>query len=277
MGRSALSINESHSKSPERQKLVVRTLGRVRAELGGQDISRRMCRSTLALLVFCVCKSGQTLSRDLIAHELWGHLPVERARKAMNTTVWRLRRTILSCDQSPDVVLDSTADAFGIHSDVLTQTDADALEHMCSILQQKSNGAMSEITLSDVQKVVDLYRGDFMQGFDNEWCFLPREALRSKYAYLQEYLADAAVSRKDWAAAIAHAEAALSSDALREPVYTQLITAHIQLGNRLQAKRVYDQCASLLSSELGVSPGKEMRQALLYGCRDETQAAHPRG
>ncbi len=276
MGRPALCINETSSKTAEPQKLVVRTLGRVRAEFAGKDIGRRMCRSALALLVYCACKPGQTLSRDLIAHDLWGHLPVERARKAMNTAVWRLRRTISSCDQSPDDILDSTADTFGIRSDVRINSDVDSLERMCNVLQQKSNDEMNGITMSDVKRVADLYRGDFMQGFDNEWCFLPREALRAKYACLQEYLIGAAVLEKDWPAAIRHAEAALNSDPLREPVYEQLIRAHIRLGNRLQAKRVYDQCASLLSSELGVMPAREIREALLRGCSTEDRDAHSR-
>ena len=49
----------------------------------------------------------------------------------------------------------------------------------------------------------------------------------------------------------------MSIEALRETGYQLLIKAHAAAGNTAEAKRAYDRCAALLSSELGIQPSQQ--------------------
>jgi len=58
------------------------------------------------------------------------------------------------------------------------------------------------------------------------------------------------------------AESALALDPLAEGGYRQAIIAHVALGDRARAARLFDDCTGLLDRELGVEPSPESGAAL---------------
>jgi LuxR family maltose regulon positive regulatory protein len=99
-----------------------------------------------------------------------------------------------------------------------------------------------------------MYRGDFIEGYDYDWCIPERERLRLAYLAALERLMEVHVRRGELHLAIALGEQILQNDPLREHVHRQLMICHCLQGNRPLAVRQYRRCEKVLDKELGIAP-----------------------
>ncbi|MEO1643324.1 MAG: bacterial transcriptional activator domain-containing protein, partial [Pseudomonadota bacterium] len=102
--------------------------------------------------------------------------------------------------------------------------------------------------------------GDFALGFEQEWCFIMRERLRSVHLSLIKMLMDNAAHRDDWSRAARLAERLLVLDPLLEHAHRTFMQAQFLMGNRAVAIRQFQACQDILDRELGVSPSEETVQ-----------------
>jgi DNA-binding SARP family transcriptional activator len=105
-----------------------------------------------------------------------------------------------------------------------------------------------------LESAVRLYRGDFIDGHDYEWCIAERERLRLAYLATLEKLMELHVRRGELHLAIAHGEQILAKDPLREHIHRQLMVCHCLQGDRPLAIRQYRRCEKILYEELGIEP-----------------------
>lgn len=112
----------------------------------------------------------------------------------------------------------------------------------------------------------------FLPDFYDDWCLVPREALRIRYAVLLEFLVMALMHRRKWREAIMFAQRLVADDPMQENAHQWIIQCYLALGDRMRAKVQYDRCAALLRDDLGVTPLPET-EALLSGMagRDESR------
>jgi oligopeptide transport system substrate-binding protein len=108
---------------------------------------------------------------------------------------------------------------------------------------------------------LDLYRGDFLEGFHlrdsfgfEDWAFFERERLRESYQTALEQQCAEAESRGDRPAVIETAHRLLRLDNLREDWYRLLMRVYAQQGKREVALAQFDQCRQVLQAELDVEP-----------------------
>ena len=80
-----------------------------------------------------------------------------------------------------------------------------------------------------------------------------------------------AVARGLWQEALFVGHRILYEDPLRESIHREVIRLHVRQGQRVQALRQYQRCASILMEELGVEPMEETRalhDGIVRGARD---------
>lgn len=111
-----------------------------------------------------------------------------------------------------------------------------------------------------VREAVALYRGDLLDGVDDEWLRGERERLRRRYLEALVELAGLAEAAGDTTEALALAERAVRGDPLREDAYRMMIRLRDARGDRTGALRVYHECAATLERELDVAPAEETRR-----------------
>jgi DNA-binding SARP family transcriptional activator len=90
-----------------------------------------------------------------------------------------------------------------------------------------------------LQEAVGLYRGDLLEGSQDEWLLPEREDLRRRFVQATERLVAQLGARGDHAEAILHAKRLLRHDPLHEPTYRTLMALHDARGDRARALRVY--------------------------------------
>lgn len=224
-------------------ELRIALLGAPRVEVGRKPITTDTRKAT-ALLVY-LAVSEQPQRRATLAALLWPDADEQKSRGALRRTLSVLR-TALS-----DRWLDTEGETIALQR---TGVRVDVSEF---------RRAFREGRLADA---VQLYRGDFLQGFSlrdsaefDDWQVTQSDALRADYAAALARLATDAERAGDLAAAIAHAKRRLTLDVLHEPAHRDLMRLYARAGDRNAALRQYREATRLLDQELGVAPVAETR------------------
>jgi tetratricopeptide (TPR) repeat protein len=113
--------------------------------------------------------------------------------------------------------------------------------------------------LAHLETCIELYRGEFMAGYYDDWALFERERLRNLYLAALEHLAAGYKSQGQYEQALAHARALVSQDPWSEEAQREVMRLYHLLGRSASALRQYETCQRLLEDELGVEPDPETR------------------
>ena len=199
-------------------------------------------------LFFLLLHGGPRRQEQLLA-ALWPDSPPARAKSALHTAVYRLRRAV-----HPQVIL-LRGGAYRINEELVTWYDVREFER----LLQAALVASGDEAAMLLQQAVDLCTAPFLADLDAEWCVEERERLERRHLVALEHLSDAHAAAGRPRESIAAAERLLALDPLREDVHARIIRAYLRLGDRGAARRQLERCTSTLRDELGILPGPELQ------------------
>jgi DNA-binding SARP family transcriptional activator len=121
-----------------------------------------------------------------------------------------------------------------------------------------------KIFLQPLRQALELYQGDFLEGFAvrealafEEWMLNQRERLRQLAMQGLFNLAREHTLRGEYAAAMDYTGRLLALEPWREEGHRQMMTLLAKSGQRSAALAQYESCRRILSEELGVEPEAE--------------------
>jgi LuxR family maltose regulon positive regulatory protein len=216
-------------------------------------------RKTLALLAY-LSLSPQSPTRETLATMFWPEFDQQHS-------LTNLRRNLFSLAKSLQPgLLETDREKIGLRRGAWLQIDVEEFYEQLSFVKEHSHSPdrLCPDCLSSLQKAVDTYKGDFLEGFNlkdcpvfDEWQYYQRESLRSEYASALEKLAIYYQGQGEWENAIHYARSWLALDRLNEPGQRMLMELYNQSGQRRLALRQYETLIELLQNELGQSPEAE--------------------
>jgi len=227
---------------------------------GDSQLPALPTRRARSLLAYLVLHRDRPVHRDLLCGLLWGEHPETEARKALRTTLWRIRSvlepkeedrgTFLRMD-GPHVTFPGTGEVW-----------VDALEFEACVERRAFDapGALSPEATGRLYHAVSLYQGDLLDGIYDDWCLFDRERFSLAYLGVLERLMTHHKSQGQWLAAISFGRQLLRKDPIREHVHRELMICHLSMGDRPSALRQYEVCVRLMKEELGVGPMEETRR-----------------
>jgi len=218
------------------------------------DAAKPLSHCDQRLLAFLSWKCGTQISREKLVDTLWPDLPPKRAMRALNTSLWRIRRAIRSGGNSVRHYIRTTRTDVILLDSGTVQSDAALVEAQATRVLELPVDAVSDDLLKDIEDIVVAHSGTFFPDCYDDWCHVPRETLHNRYADLQEFLVLALIARQQWKKAIVFAQAVLDKEPMQESAHQWLIQCYLALGDRMRAQAQFDQCASCLHDELGVDP-----------------------
>src|SRR3954469_15269625 len=220
--------------------------------LGDRDLGGARPKQVLEILL---AARGRRVPSDRLADLLWGeHLP-KHAAAALQTFVSVLRRRL-----SPDrrrtrelVVTEPEAYRFAVE---LVDLDLDRFDELLDRSGQVGTREARRL----LEEALALARGDV---FEDEpyacWAEDVRGTYRGRVLGAHLDAAEAALAECDYAAALAHAEAAIGFDRFAERAHRTAMLALYALGRPHEALRAYRRARELLASELGLEPAQATR------------------
>ncbi|WP_410792812.1 ATP-binding protein [Kribbella sp. C-35] len=219
--------------------IEVSLLGPPRVERAGMLVGFDT-RKALALLAH-LALADRPRPRDAMADLLWPDNDIEHARGALRRTLSTLRAAI-----GPES-LETTRDHVRLIKSQGLSVDVDRFRAL--------------VAEGDLDTAVDLFRGDFLEGFGlrdapdfEDWARNQADTLRRELTSVLARLAADLEEAGDSSAALVHVRRWLSLDPLHEPAHRALIRLYALTGDRAAALLQYRQCVRTLSRELGVSP-----------------------
>jgi len=221
-------------------------------------------------LFYYLISNRQAHSREKLANLFWGETSERQAKASLRNALYELRRSLKpianrrSQIANEDYILaEGNTLCFNTESDYWLDTEE--FERLIEEERGERREARDEAHLSSrisrLSSAVELYRGDFLEGFilkDNyefeDWSFFERERLRRRYLAILAELCDYHGKRGEYDRAISYANRILSCDNLQENIHRQLMRLYYAAGDRSAALRQYEICKELLERELGVPP-----------------------
>jgi len=219
-------------------------------------------RSLLAYLV----SSSNVRPREMLADLFWPGRPRDKALHSLSTALWHIRRILPPGDY---ILADAQTVSFNRESDYWL--DVEEFEKLVDWetgrlvdwsrdqatnlpIYQSTNLPASPLALHEA---VVLYKGDFLEGFYDDWCLEERYRLEGLYLETLARLVTAHEALDQPEEALSCAGLLLARDPLREDVHHTAIRLHARLGNRAEAVRQARWCRAVLPAELGIEPQPE--------------------
>ena len=212
-----------------------------------------------ALLAYLAVEVEQVHSRSALAELLWGEQTETAARHSLRQALLRLRSAL---GRTADRYLLVDADVqFNPASDYTLDVAEFAALVQATRLHTHRRVEMCSTCLARLRRAVELYRGDFLQGFFikdsatfEEWALLQRERLHRQALEALDILARHHEERGEYAAAESYATRKIELDPWCEESCRQLMRVLVRDGRRRAALAQYEMCRRRLKDELDSKP-----------------------
>lgn len=244
--------------APADTRLTILLLGNVTILLDGQPVAALRSRTARALFIYLVCHK-RPFSRQFLANLFWQGSSAKQGAANLRSLLSTLRPAL-----GEYLVITRRTVAFNHEADYhldLAEFEAHITE--LNRLLQTAVSATPE-TIDRLQAVLDLYRGDFLEGFYagrspdfEEWALLLRERLRRLAVGGWQRLVTYYLENGVYQTGLYYGERLLAVDPYDENVQRQMMWLYARSGHRHAALKQYQACRRLLADELSVAPAPE--------------------
>jgi two-component SAPR family response regulator len=135
-------------------------------------------------LLFYLLENRSGVTTYEVAEALWPGKSESKASSSFHTTLYRLRKSM------GGELIESANRRYYLHRNFKIDYDVDQYKQLAQ--RAKETGK-----LLDYQQVIEIYRGDFMLGFDSTWVEDARMGLHAEHLTLLQTAAEVAVKQKD--------------------------------------------------------------------------------
>jgi DNA-binding SARP family transcriptional activator len=203
-------------------------------------------------LFFYLLDSGRPLRKEQIIAALWPEAH-EQMDHIFHNTIYYVRKAIgVEC-----LVFSHNMYTLELTSRYGKEICYDVARfEACSTNAQEALARKDEDSaVSARQKMIDLYRSDYLLPFYSDWCSLRRDTLRTAYLDAHLYLAQYSWRSEAFDVCAHHWQQIVAADPCREEAHAGLIRCYLRQGKRGLAWRQYIRCRETLQQELNIEPG----------------------
>jgi DNA-binding SARP family transcriptional activator len=202
---------------------------------------------------------GRPISRDEVLEILWPNCDPQRSGHRLHVAVSQLRQH-LDPPRAASSVIRFQADAYQVAPGAIEtdfQTFETSFERGRGLLRLGAVDRAAEA----FRCALAVYRGDFLADRPYaDWALARRAYFLERRLTAISALADHALQRNDFAAAVEYTQLEVRADGLRERAHRQLMRAYYLMGQRGLAVRQFHICAEVLERDIGVTPARLTRQ-----------------
>ena len=217
-------------------------------------------RKVQELFVYLLMFRKQPQPRESLSEALWADQTVTQSRRNLRQTLWHLQSALRRAQNSSklDVLIEDGC----IHIRLPTGfwLDIAEFEQIFDLVHHKHVRELSVEDFKATQYAVDLYKGDLLDGWYQDWCIFERERFQMMHLMLLDKLVQYCEIHQKYDAGLAYGWQILRHDHGYERAHRQLMRLYALSGDRTQALHQYQRCFNALQIELGVEPSAMTRQ-----------------
>lgn len=244
--------------------LFIRCLGGLKVQRRGQIVEadafeRKKAMEALELLALAP-EGG--LSRDQLIDQLWPQADRGSAANRLYVVIHALRNA-LEPDGSRDNwrFVHSGRDRYWLDRQASVEVDVWLFERSWrQVRRAQRQGHSTEAICSILAAMLDVYRGDLLDGRRRDWCLEQRASLRRVFLDATRLCADLLVDLGRSDEAIDRLRRGIEIDECDEQLHQRLIRLLVGTGQHRLASHQYEECVTTLRTELDCEPLPETQQ-----------------
>ena len=235
------------------ETLRVHLFGGFLLERGGVALPPIASRAGRSLFAYLMMHRDRPLNRELVAGTFWPELSEARARRRLSHTLWQIQDVVNTPSSS---YLDVATDTLAFDGDSSYWLDVDEFDRQYAT----SSGSAEDIRIatsyraSVLRTCVELYRGDFLAGFFDDWVVVEQDHYRQRYMTALSRLIEATKSAGAYEEALGYARRVTHHDPLSEEAHREVMRLCFLLGRTGDAVEQFRRCRSVLEEDLGADP-----------------------
>ena len=217
-------------------------------------------RKVQELFVYLLMFRNQPQPRESLSELLWADQPLTKSRKNLRQTLWHLQSALKRTKNSSR--LEVFIDDGWVHIRFPTDfwLDISEFEQIFESVNHKRVRELSEEDFKAMQYAVELYKGDLLEGWYQDWCIFERERFQMMHLMLLDKLVQCCEIHQNYDAGLAYGWRILRYDQAYERAHRQIMRLYSMVGDRTQALHQYERCVTALRTELGVEPSERTKQ-----------------
>ncbi len=238
--------------------------------LAGQPVQGFAYDKVRALLAYLAVERHSPHSREILGTLLWPDADAYTVRTNLRKALSTLRKAICDPNVSSSFLI-ITPDTIQFNPDGNFWLDIEQLERRLDAILHRAHlqAESSRSSIHDLEDVMALYRGSFLQGMMidslafEEWSLTIRENLHTRMLSALHVLTQYYLHQGEYGLAQKHALRQVEMEPYCEEAHRALMQILAHSGQRSAALAQYERCRSILNAELGIEPSAETRA--LYG------------
>lgn len=214
------------------------------------------------LLGYLLIRRDQSHPREALASVMWAETSTEKSKKYLRQALWQVQ-VALGADRSTSphlLVIEHDWVRLNLPSECWL--DVEVFEHAYAVTQDAPGTQLDKSSVELLKNAVEVYKGDLLDGWYQDWCLFERERLQNMYLTMLDKLMGYCQQNSEYEAGRRYGAIILRYDRARERTYRQLMRLHQMAGDRTGALRQYERCVAALDEELNVRPDR--RTTALY-------------
>lgn len=232
--------------------------GNFQARLAGECSPEFITGKTVELFCYVLLHRHAPVLRERLAALLWNDL---QSRRHLRQTLWTLRKRLHTECVGPELlVIENEFVRLNPQADFWL--DVAVFEEAYHTVENISGKALTTQQAQSLQQATELYRGELLEGWDQDWCLCERERLQDMYVTMLLKLMSWCDAQKQYEQGVQYGEMVLRYDPAHERTHRALMLLRYQAGDRTGALRQYDRCVAALADDLNVTPAR--RTLTLY-------------
>ncbi|HJR06643.1 MAG TPA: BTAD domain-containing putative transcriptional regulator [Pyrinomonadaceae bacterium] len=208
----------------------------------------------LKVLCFIASRQNRRATKDAIVETFWGETPVGDIDKNFWPTISYIRRALNSNQGVKKNFIRYRESAYYLNPEFNYLIDTEEFERLISLAHARRREGDSAAFAESAHRAIELYRGDFLEEFYDNWAEEQRAYYRNLYFATLKELADHYQRAEQHEQAINYCQIIIKRDPYREDIHRQLMDAYAHTGNRAALRDQYENLKNLLKEELGVDP-----------------------
>ena len=236
------------------EQLHVRMFGKFQVERKDCAVVGFDVRKVQELFCYLLLHRSHAHSRETLASLLWAEYPTAQSRTYLRKALWQLQTALNPDPGSATQLLLFEPDWVRLNTDVELWCDVAVFEAAAARARGIHSCDLEPALVSELQDAVDLYSGDLLNGWYQDWCLYERERLQQLYLALLDKLVAYTERHQLYELGIAYGARILRCDRAHESTHRRLMRLRAMSGDRTAALRQYERCRAALYEELGVEP-----------------------
>jgi len=254
--------------------LTVRLFGRLTLQRNTDAVIGLHPGKLQELFCYLLLERHRIHARESLASLFWGECDTARSRKYLRQALWQLQCG-LNCNphKGETRLLRIESDSAGIDPNGEVWLDVAIFEKASADIKDIGGAQLDEQQANSLAEAIQLYRGDLLEGWYQDWCLFERERLQNLYLSMLDKLVCYCAERQLYQSGLAYGERILKIDRAHERTHQRMLRLLYLSGNRAGALHQYRRCVAALAEELQVKPAEETVALYKQICSDHLEEA----